>query len=321
MAEAFRSQLLQDENRVQPCSDQPCMICLTPCETLCPETGTIEWEVRLPCKHTVGSGCISKWLEPIGAANDCPMCRYVFFPQQPRPHLADWIFDGEDLTPAAVLASMYDSEPIDTGPAFSRFSSYSESDVNSDSEHLVDEGEEHWRSLTFETIENLCGTYCRRLDLASSPRVTRVTEYLAWKIYGARLFEPCPPTILAAFSVLVGSHLMDVPRTLSQVAMMTEAYEDEIFRLHRLFQHSPRRDEVFDAEILEMIGRGDHQPVLGYLTKSRDLFSDEEILEMVDMCDVDDIRSQLPEDRDLLLAEILAMIERGEIELGTEPPW
>ena len=41
------------------------------------ETGLVELQVRLPCKHVVGSGCIAVWL---GTNNSCPMCRRVFFP-------------------------------------------------------------------------------------------------------------------------------------------------------------------------------------------------------------------------------------------------
>ena len=187
--------------------------------------------------------------------------------------------------------------------------------MSSDSEYLFAQEEEGWRTRDYETIMDRSEIYCRRLDLASSPRVTRVTEYLARKIYESRLFEPCCAVTLAAFSVLVVSHLMDVPRTLSQVTMMTGVDDRELFRLYRLFQHSPRRAELFDAQILGMIGRGGPRVVLSYLPEIRGLFSDEEILAMVDMDDVDSIRSDMPEDRDLLIAEILAMIERGQLEL------
>ena len=102
MAEAFLSDLLRVENSVQPNSSERCIICLTECGTLCPETGIVEWEIRLPCHHVVGSRCIAKWLGPTeGANNRCPICRYVFFPAQPRPYLEHGITGDQgphDLT-------------------------------------------------------------------------------------------------------------------------------------------------------------------------------------------------------------------------------
>ena len=270
MAEAFRSQLLRDENRVQPCSDQPCMICLTQCDTLCPETGIVEWEVRLPCKHTVGSSCITKWLDPSGAANNtCPMCRYVFFPKRPRPYLEHGIFDGDDLTPAAVLASD-DSEPTDTGP-----SSESESVTSSDSEHIADE-EEDDRSLDFETIRALCETYCQRLDLASSPRVMAVSEHLARKIYVGWLSGHRLPH-LVAFAVLLVSHIMGVSRSLFQVARVADVDDRVVFDHYRFFLHlGLNRDRLLDEEILGMIDRGDLETVLNSMPEEEDLFLPEE---------------------------------------------
>ena len=279
MAEAFRSQLLRDKNRVQPCSDQPCMICLTQCDTLCPETGTVEWEVRLPCKHTVGSICITKWLDPSGAANNtCPMCRYVFFPKQPRPHLEHGIFDGDDLTPAAVLASN-DSEPIDTGPLLSAFSSDSESDMSSDSEYT----DEERRSFDFETIRVLCETYCRGLEFASSPRMMAVSEHLARKGYDSWRFGYRRLPNLVAFTVLVVSHIMGVPRSLFQVARVAEVDDRIIFAIYRIFLRSEiHREGLLDEEIVGMIDRGDFETVLTYLPEERGLFFAEENRELIE---------------------------------------
>ena len=95
MAEAFLNQLLRVENSVQN-SGESCIICLTECGTLDPRTGVVEWEIRLPCNHTVGSSCIATWLNPTGAArNSCPLCRFIFFPAQSRPYLEHGIFEGD----------------------------------------------------------------------------------------------------------------------------------------------------------------------------------------------------------------------------------
>ena len=211
------------------------------------------------------------------------MCRYVFF-------------DGDDLTPAAVLASS-DSEPLVplvTEPAFFGVFSDNESDSSSDSECEFDEEEESTRSLVFEQLKIWCETFCRRLDLAS--RVARVTEHLARRIYVFRLFEPSYSLrVLAALSVLVGSHLMDVPRSRSEVAMRTEVDGRELLRLYRVFWHSRRRPELFfDVEILGMIGRGGPQIVQGYLPEIRDLVTDEEILAMIDRGQTEPVIPDLP---------------------------
>ncbi|KAF6238947.1 hypothetical protein HO173_002819 [Letharia columbiana] len=96
MAAAFLSQLLRVENSVEPNSSDRCIVCLTECGTLCDESGIVEWEMRLPCDHKVGSRCIATWLDPTGAANNsCPVCRYVFFPAQPRPYLEHGIIEED----------------------------------------------------------------------------------------------------------------------------------------------------------------------------------------------------------------------------------
>ena len=275
MAEAFRSQLLREANRVQPPSGQPCMICLTQCDTLCPETGAVEWEIVLPCKHTVGSICIIKWLDPSGAANNtCPMCRYVFFPPQPRPNF-DLEFLEDDLTPAAVLA-LNDSEPVDTGPAFITFDPYVESDMSRESESPVD-GEEERMSRDLETIKTTCEIYCRELDLDSNPTVMAVSQHLAIKHYHSWLFLDSSGAHIVAFIVLVASHLMGVPRSLLQVSRALLVDDFTIFRIYRYFLHSREtRAELLDEETLGMIDRGDFETVSTYLPDEPTLFLPEE---------------------------------------------
>ena len=277
MAEAFRSQLLRDVNRVQPSGDQPCMICLTQCDTLCPETGSVEWEIVLPCKHTVGSICIIKWLDPSGAANNtCPMCRYVFFPQQPQPNFDLGFFDGDDLTPAAVLAS-HDSEPVDTGPAFTTFEPYAESDISSESEWAED-GMSERGSNDLPMIRNLGETYCRSLDFAPHlSRVMAVTEHLAWKNYQSWLFAESSGSHIVAFTVLAVSHIMGVPRSLFQVSRATLVDDHVIFGLYRLLRRSRGYlAELLDEEALGIIDRGDFETVSSYLPEVPALFFPEE---------------------------------------------
>ncbi|KAL9137342.1 MAG: hypothetical protein Q9175_001442 [Cornicularia normoerica] len=100
-SQAFLNLLLGTlENRVNSDQGANCMICLEDYNTLNTSTGVVEWEVRLPCGHQVGSSCIVSWLE---ASNNCPLCRLTFFPGQPRPYLEHGIMDAGE--PIAVTVS------------------------------------------------------------------------------------------------------------------------------------------------------------------------------------------------------------------------
>lgn len=272
MAEAFLSQLLQAENRVQPSSDQPCMICLTKCDTLCPETGIVEWEIRLPCQHTVGSRCISKWLDPSGAANNtCPLCRYVFFAKQPESHLGRGNFDEDDLTPAAVLASN-DSESMDPILHTDEFDPWQVTDESDDPEDTEDY-EDLMRSNLAMTCENLC----QGLDLGSSPRVVEVSIHLAKKIYLTWRWMDRNNASIEAFAVLLASHMMGVPRSLFQVSNASLVDEQTLFNTYRFFLRSrAHRAELLDEEILDMMDRDDLETVLSHLPEDRGLFLPEE---------------------------------------------
>ena len=84
MSAAFLADVLTIENSIQSDSSQPCCICLQNFGTMSSETGVVEYGVRLPCSHYVGSSCIATWLS---SHNTCPVCRHSFFSAQPRPYL------------------------------------------------------------------------------------------------------------------------------------------------------------------------------------------------------------------------------------------
>ena len=89
MSQEFLNHLLSTtKNRVRSKPGATCMICLEDYNTLNTSTGVVEWEVALPCGHRVGSSCIVTWLQ---TNNNCPACRAMFFPKQPRPYLEDGI--------------------------------------------------------------------------------------------------------------------------------------------------------------------------------------------------------------------------------------
>lgn len=77
-----------------PDADSTCAICL---ETYL-SGGNPEFPVTLPCKHTIGSGCILKWLSPLSADghNNCPYCRAAFFKEW---HPRDFAAVEESLPP------------------------------------------------------------------------------------------------------------------------------------------------------------------------------------------------------------------------------
>ena len=93
MADEFRHELLQTSNIVQSdTQDRNCIICYQETGKISRETGLFELQIRLPCGHVVGSGCIVVWLKD---NNSCPLCRREFFPAQPGPSLED-IEEEED---------------------------------------------------------------------------------------------------------------------------------------------------------------------------------------------------------------------------------
>lgn len=87
MAETFLHELFQPSNFVQSdTQERKCDICLQETGLMSGETGLIELQVRLPCRHIIGSGCIAVWLKD---RNSCPICRRELFPAQPQPNTED----------------------------------------------------------------------------------------------------------------------------------------------------------------------------------------------------------------------------------------
>ncbi|CAF9935899.1 hypothetical protein IMSHALPRED_010385 [Imshaugia aleurites] len=76
--QTFLSQLLNDKNVVQAAEGEDCIICKQPYNMPSSDTKIAEKQIRLPCdtKHTVGSKCITTWLQK---HNTCPICRHEFF--------------------------------------------------------------------------------------------------------------------------------------------------------------------------------------------------------------------------------------------------
>lgn len=93
--QSFLSQLLNVKNVVQAAEGEDCIICREPYVALGSETGPVEKQIRLPCdaKHTVGSNCITMWLQE---HNTCPICRHPLFPNPPTRNDEEDDEDDED---------------------------------------------------------------------------------------------------------------------------------------------------------------------------------------------------------------------------------
>ena len=155
MAEIFCRALFQTSNIVpsSDSQDRDCIICLQETGKLNPETGLVELQVRLPCAHVVGSGCIAVWLS---TNNSCPLCRRVFFPAHQEEY-------PEDM-------NMQDQEE-DSQEAESEGSDLS----------WVDREEE---AETENMLLTNCRTFSLRLELDNTTiRVAQTIAKLGWRIY------------------------------------------------------------------------------------------------------------------------------------------
>lgn len=57
------------------------------------DNGIVDGPVRTPCKHVMGSACLTNWIEM--GNNTCPYCRFSFFSHENRPTYYESIEDGE----------------------------------------------------------------------------------------------------------------------------------------------------------------------------------------------------------------------------------
>ncbi|CAF9928198.1 hypothetical protein IMSHALPRED_007404 [Imshaugia aleurites] len=204
MAEEFLRQLLRAENRIRSDEDHKCIICMEECGIMSPETGLVEFAIRLPvCNHIVGSGCIRKWLQ---SNNTCPMCRHVFFRESDH-HLERDIVEGQrdrvHTNPARTVRSRILTGPLDG-------------------------------LLQFLTVMGgLCDNRCSQLGLP--PNVARLARYVLSNLLepgssSSDLLEGHDNHCILAVSIDISTYLAGDPRYPREIAAAVEDVEAQQIR-------------------------------------------------------------------------------------------
>ena len=206
-----------------------------------PETGLIELQLRLPCNHIVGSGCIARWLK---SNNSCPMCRREFFPAEVQPDLEDDLVDIQE-----------DEDQVDE----------------------EDEGEQRRRDV----LQSCCDSYCSKLRLDDSINriALKIIQnllhiYPFMEIVGDRYDQRAIEAII--LGIYIASYLGDSLRSPREISRIPDSYgnpytsisSDHIRSLYRVMYS--RKNSIIDEEIEEfMTSRHVDWPTL-YFTEISD---------------------------------------------------
>ena len=134
---------------------------------------------------------------------------------------------------------------------------------------LVTSSTDEFFDLDLDALETMCETYCYRLDLTSESTAVNVSRRLARNIFVSNLFLDLYPSVTAAVSVFITSHLTGEPKTLNWVSVMSDVETDEILDLYLGFRLARVQHELIDEEVLAMIGRGDLATVVTHLPQVR----------------------------------------------------
>ena len=219
MADDFLSRILTEDNRVDSEVNAWCCVCLEPYGTL-KERGETECEVRLPCNHTIGSICA--WTNfKTNNKNECPQCRYVFFPADPNPDFED--DDMEDVTPSLPESrSVLDlSDDAMTESSDDDDESDPESPEDDTVPELFDEDAETFPDELTGCCVNLFGTEDAVTEVIS------VAEPIvdALKAADHNLTDGFSLDTIAATTIYIASHLLGRPRSSREVARQLRADE------------------------------------------------------------------------------------------------
>ena len=228
MAEAFLSQLLTTENRVDSKDDAHCFVCLQTYGTLT-DTGAIECEIHLPCNHRLGSMCAFTWLK---SHNTCPICRHAFFPAQPRPYLEHGIMGH--ITPNPPVTAR--------------------------APEILDDNEGIQEILS-EIVRHCCST--PDWDDEGLIEALRIAEPMAEALRQRVQADGFCLDSIAGATVYIVSHLLGHPRSSLEISRVLYLAEH---RIRSLYNHIyADRESLIDPSMLEELGRGHMEEVLAFL--------------------------------------------------------
>ncbi|CAF9905905.1 hypothetical protein IMSHALPRED_004013 [Imshaugia aleurites] len=214
----FITQLLRNNNRVQLNeSKEECLICKDEYGTTSTETGKIERQIRLPCKHTVGSECIERWLQD---HNTCPICRHEFFPQ------GDTDNDDDELD--------FEDDGSDGWSENDESEDEFDEDIYNDS---IDDADPNVTQGA-QSLENLCYLLCDALgyDRRSHP-VPQVAELVAhgvWRMDAIQNASSFSNFSIAAACVYTAGHLAGrrkATKTLARIAGVRRSSVRDVYRV------------------------------------------------------------------------------------------
>ena len=191
------------------------------------ETGLVELQVRLPCSHIIGSGCIAIWLKD---NRSCPICRREFFPAQQQPYPED------DM--------VWDQEEEDE----------EEEDDEDDGERL-------------QLLEILCQNYCLQLDLdrktieVTQMIIQKLLGFYPFSQAVSAIYER-NAICLVGLAIYISSCLTDHPRSPREICRVKDVNGDRIQHSCAINGNDIRsfysmiylrREQLIDDRILESL--------------------------------------------------------------------
>lgn len=224
MAEAFLNQILVAENRVESEGIAQCCVCLQRYGALT-DTGAIECEIRLPCKHSLGSMCAFTLLK---CNNAGPFCRKELYTTQIHPSLKNRIMRGTAL----IFESSNQDEQVS---------------------QIYRRQCESFHTSLISTLEL---PSCRSI----SPAVARTVHRMARRLETWGIFAGEAPSRLAAVCLYMASYINNEILPSEKIHQATGIGLEEVHSTYsRIY---PGRARLIDMEIIDIIDQSDLNSVL-----------------------------------------------------------
>ncbi len=230
--QTFLAQLLNVKNVVQAAEGEDCTICKEPYSMLSSDSEIAEKQIRLPCdtKHTVGSNCITIWLQE---HNTCHICRHEFFP---NPETGNNNGDEDEV----------DEDPwSDWG------------------EELQDVG------VGLPEMKFLCQKLCDNLGFEAPDHIRDIASQVAQRVWYTDIVQAEPSYeenfYLAAACVYMASHLICRRVRTRDIVRVSPLTRDGILHAYGLLDQM--LDGILDENLCWRIGTLDMEVVLRRLPK------------------------------------------------------